>query len=257
MVRSPEAAQKIQALAGVEIVTGDFNDPATIARALTGIDRAFLLTPSSEQAERQQSAFVEVARRGGSSTSQAVTLAAALESPVRFLRYHAAVERTIRAAGLPYTFLRPSLFMQGFLGFRESLLAEGKFCAAAGDAKISVIDVRDIAAVAAAALTERGHEERIYDLTGPAALTDSEMAEQLSDALGRRVEFVNVSPDAMAGALISVGLPAQQAEDPLEDYAHYRRGEASAVSSGVQDGAGSAPRTFADFARDYAPIFSR
>ena len=146
--------------------------------------------------------------------------------------------------------------MQGFLGFRQSILAQGKFFAAAGDARISAIDVRDIAAVAAVALTERGHDGRTYDLTGPEALTHAEMAARLSEAPGRRVEFVDVSPDAMQGALIGVGLPAWQVEGLLEDYAHYRRGEASAVASAVQDVTGQAPRRFADFARDYAPAFS-
>ena len=126
-------------------------------------------------------------------------LAADPGSPVRFLRYHAAVEQAIRASGLAYTFLRPNLFMQGLLGFRASIVAEGRFFAAAGDAKISAVDVRDIAAVAAAALTE-GHEGRTYDITGPEALTHAEMAERLSAALGRRVEFVDVPPDAMRQA---------------------------------------------------------
>ena len=76
-------------------------------------------------------------------------------------------------------------------------------------------------------------------------------APTISAALGRRVEFVDVSPNAMRGALIDVGLPAWQAEGLLEDDAHYRRGEASAVTYGVQDVAGTDPRNFADFARDY------
>jgi uncharacterized protein YbjT (DUF2867 family) len=257
MVRSPDAAQKMAPRAGVEVVAGDFNDPATIERALTGINRAFLLTPSSEQAEAQQSTFVEAARRAGVQHIVKLSqLAAAEDSPVRFLRYHAAIERAIRTSGLRYTFMRPNLFMQGFLGFRHSIIAEGKFFAAAGDAEISAIDVRDIAAVAAAALTGEGHVGRTYDLTGPEALTHREMAERLSAALGRRVEFVDVPPDVMRGALIGVGLPVWQAEGLVEDYAHYRRGEASAVTSGVRDGAGTAPRTFADFARDHAPAFS-
>ena len=243
MVRSPEAAQKIEARAGVEIVAGDFNDAATIARALAGIDRAFLLTPSSEQAEAQQSAFVEVARRAG--VQHIVKLsqfAAAPDSPVRFLRYHAAVERTIRTSGLPYTFLRPNLFMQGFLGFRQSIIAEGKFFAAAGDAKISVIDVRDIAAVAAIALTAPGHEGRIYDLTGPEALTHLEMAGRFSDTLGRRVEFVDVPPDVMRGALIGVGLPGLAGGGPAGGLRALSTGRG--VSGGVRgpgrDGAGAA-----------------
>ena len=126
MVRSPEAAQKIDALAGAELVAGDFNDPATIARALTGIDRVFLLTPSSEQAESQQNALVDGARRAGvRHVVKLSQLAADPGSPVRFLRYHAAVEQHIEASGLAYTFLRPNLFMQGLLGFRASIVAEG------------------------------------------------------------------------------------------------------------------------------------
>ena len=105
-------------------------------------------------------------------------------------------------------------------------------------------------------MTEAGHEGRTYALTGPESLTHRDMAEQLSPALGRRVEFVDVPPDVMRGALIGLGLPVWQAEGLVEDYAHYRRGEASAVTSGVRDGTGTAPLTFAHFARDYAPAFS-
>jgi uncharacterized protein YbjT (DUF2867 family) len=257
LVRSPEAAQKIDALAGAELVAGDFNDSATIARALAGVDRAFLLTPSSERAEAQQTAFVDVARQQG--VRHVVKLsqwAADPGSPVRFLRYHAAVEQAIQASGLAYTFLRPNLFMQGLLGFRASIVAEGRFYAAAGDAKISAVDVRDIATVAAATLTEPGHEGRTYDITGPEALTHAEMAERLTEALGRRVEFVDVPPDAMRQALIGVGLPTWQADGLIEDYAHYRRGEASVVASSVRDVTGAPPRSFREFARDYAPAFS-
>jgi uncharacterized protein YbjT (DUF2867 family) len=129
----------------------------TQSRSLTlwgGVDRAFLLTNSSEQAEDQQSAFVAVAQSAG--VKHIVKLsqwAADKDSPVRFLRYHAAVERIIKESGLAFTFLRPNLFMQGLLAFRETIVGQGKFFAAAGDTKISAVDVRDIAAVATAALT--------------------------------------------------------------------------------------------------------
>jgi hypothetical protein len=65
-----------------------------------------------------------------------------------FLRYHAAVERKIRESAMAYTFLRPNLFMQGLLAFRETIIDQGRFFAAVGDAKISAVDVRDIASAA-------------------------------------------------------------------------------------------------------------
>ena len=240
-----------------EAVTGDFNDPASITAALQGIERAFLLTNSSEQAEQQQITFVELAKKAG--VKHIVKLsqwAADANSPVRFLRYHAAVEKKIRESGMTYTFLRPNLFMQGLLAFKDHIANEGTFFAAAGDAKISAVDIRDIAAAAAAALTENGHENKIYNLTGPAAITHQQMAEGLSKALGREITFINVPPTAMREAVLQVGFPEWQADGLIEDYAHYAKNEAASIEAGIQEATGKTPRTFADFAQDYAPVFS-
>ena len=145
--------------------------------------------------------------------------------------------------------------MQALLAFREPIVKQGKFFAAVGDAKISAVDVRDIASVAATALTEEGHVGRTYDLSGPEAPTHCEMAEKLSKAVGREIQYVDVSEEAMMAALLSVGLPPWQVDGLIEDYAHYRRGEASSIASGIQDATAMQPKSFADFARDYAPAF--
>jgi uncharacterized protein YbjT (DUF2867 family) len=258
LVRQPDApaAQQLAALPGAELVLGDFNNPASLQRALAGVERAFLLTNSTEQAEAQQLHFVELARQAG--VQHLVKLsqwAADAASPVRFLRYHAAVEAAIRAVGLPYTFLRPNLFMQGLLAFKDTIRAQGQFFAPIGEARVSVIDVRDIAAVAAAALTEPGHDNQTYNLTGPAALTHAEMAAALAEALGHPITFTDVPPAALRGYLAQAGFPEWQAEGLLEDYAHYHRGEAAKLTADVQQVTGQPPRSFAAFARDYAPAF--
>jgi uncharacterized protein YbjT (DUF2867 family) len=256
MVRDRERASAI-ALPHVEVVEADFDHPATLLGALDGVERAFLLTNSSERTQSQQIAFVDAARQ--SSVAHIVKLsqfAADEHSPVRFLRYHAAVEAALQASGIAYTLLRPNLFMQGLLNFRSTIATQNAFYAAAGEAKVSAVDVRDIADVAVAALTEAGHEGKLYELTGPQALTHAQMAEGLSEALGRQVAFVDIPPEAMREALLGVGLPVWQADGLLEDYAHYRRGEAAAVTSGVRDAIGKAPRSFEEFARDYAAMFS-
>lgn len=257
MVRDRNRASAIRELSKVEIVEGDFDRPATLLSALNGVDRAFLVTNSSEHAEAQQLTFVDAAKQSG--VAHIVKLsqfAANADSPVRFLRYHAAVEAAIQASGMAYTFLRPNLFMQGLLNFKSTIATQNAFYAAIGDAKVSMIDVRDIADVAIAALTETGHEGKIYDLTGPQALTHTEVAHYLSDAIGRKITFANIPPDTMLNTLLSVHFPTWQAEGLIEDYAHYRRGEASVVASGVQNATGKAPRSFETFAHDYAPMFS-
>ena len=256
MVRDHSRAGAI-ALPNVEVVEGDFDRPDTLLSVLSGVDRAFLLTNSSEHAEAQQLAFVRAAKQSG--VAHIVKLsqfAAAADSPVRFLRYHAAVEAAIQSSGMAYTFLRPNLFMQGLLSFKSTIAAQNTFYAAIGEAKVSMIDIRDIADAATAALTGTGHEGKIYDLTGPQALSHSEAAHYLSDALGHKITFVDIPPETMLETLLRIHFPTWQAEGLLEDYAHYRRGEASVVASGVQDTTGKAPRSFETFARDYAPMFS-
>lgn len=255
MVRSPKDVQTISTIPGAEVVLGDFNDKTTLGKALKGIERAFLLTNSSEQAERQQLSFVREAKRAGVKHIVKLSqLAADVHSPVRFLRYHAVVEQAIRESGMAFTFLRPNLFMQGLLGFRSLIVEQGKFFAAVGDARISVVDIRDIASVAAAALTEEGHEGNVYTLTGPQALTHTEMASELSKALGRSVTFVDVPPSAMRDALSGAGFPDWQADGLIEDYAHYSRNEAAAVEADIEEITGKTARNFSDFARDYAIV---
>ena len=256
MVRSIEKAKDLATIPGIELIEGDFDNSASIEHALKGIDKAFLLTNSSEKAEQQQSTFVKIAKQAG--VKHIVKLsqwAADVNSHVRFLRYHAVVENLIKESGIVYTFLRPNLFMQGLLGFRDTIIKQNQFFGAIGDAKISIIDIRDIAAVAGEVLTGPGHEGKIYNLTGPESLTHRAMAEKLSAAVGRKIQFVDISPETLQNILLSVGFPIWQAEGLVEDYAHYKLGEASEVQSGIKDAIGLEPRSFDVFAKDYAFLF--
>jgi uncharacterized protein YbjT (DUF2867 family) len=256
MVRNTATAKDLAVLPGATLVEGDFNHAASLSHALKGIEKAFLLTNSSEEAAQQQIRFVAAAKIAG--VKHIVKLsqwAADVNSPVRFLRYHAAVEAAIIDSGIAYTFLRPNLFMQGFLGFKDIIAKNAKFFAAAADARISLIDVRDIAAVAAAALTGGDHENKIYNLMGPEVLTHQQIAEIFSRELGTEIRFIDVPDEAMKEALLGVGMPEWQTNGLLEDYAHYRLQEAAVTTSVVKDVTGKAPRTFAQFVRDYAPLF--
>ncbi|MGH8127692.1 MAG: SDR family oxidoreductase [Gammaproteobacteria bacterium] len=256
MVRDSGQADAIS-FSGVEVVEGDFDAPETLFDALDGVERAFLLTPSSENAETQQLSFVDAARRSGVKyIVKQSQLGADLDSSARFLRYHAAVEQSLQSSGMAYTFLRPNLFMQGLLNFKPTIAAENAFYAAAGGGKVSVVDTRDIAEVALAALTESGHERESYDITGPQALSHAEMAAQLSTALRRQVTFVDVAPEAMREALLGLGFPVWQADGLVEEYALWSQDEAAFVSSDVKKVTGKAPRSFEEFAQDYTSEFS-
>ena len=252
-LRKAEANQ----LPHVEFVRGDLDEPETMRAACEGVDRAFLLTNSSERAEQQQIAFTRAAGECGVRHIVKLSqLHADVNSPEKFLRYHGVVEEAIRASGLTFTFLRPNLYMQGLLNFRESIRQQSAFFAAAGDAPVSAVDVRDIADVAVEALTTSRHDNKGYALTGPEALTFAEMAQQLSKHVGRAITFVDVPPEAMRAALAGLGFPEWQADGLVEEFAMYRRGEAAGVEPGVQEALGRTPRSFEEFARDYAPLFA-
>jgi uncharacterized protein YbjT (DUF2867 family) len=244
-----------RAVPGVENVVADLADPGSIRVALDGVDAAFLNSPSSEDAARLQIQFADVAHDVG--TKRLVVLsqyAAALDSPVRFLRWHAEVEAHIAQLDIDHTVLRPNLYMQALLGFAGTI-AQGWFAAPIGSAAVSVIDTRDIAAAAAVVLTGERHDGRTYTLTGPRAVTHPEIADALSSATGRQITFQEASPDQFAAALTGI-LPPWQIDGLVEDYAHYARGEAAEVSSSVADLTGSAPRDITEFAADHAAAFA-
>jgi uncharacterized protein YbjT (DUF2867 family) len=255
MVRH-EADAKHFDTARVTVVVADFDDEASLAAALAGADRAYLVTPSSEEAAEQQVRFAETA--AGSGIGHLVVLsqfAAKPDSPVRFLRWHAEVERQIRELGVGYTFLRPNLFFQGLLAAAQTIAATSHLFAPVGDARVSAVDVRDIAAVAAVALTEPGHDGKVYTITGPAAITHGEIAAALSAAVGHEITFVDSSPQDFAAGLRGI-LPPWQIDGLLEDYAHYSRGEAAEVYPTVADVTGRQPISVGQFARDYAAAFA-
>jgi len=255
MLRSGDSGGRIARKPGVTSIEGDFDDPASLRRALEGVDRAFVLTNSTERTEAQQTAFVEAAqvRRVGQVVYLS-QLAADPRSPVRFLRYHGVVEAALMNSTVGWTFVRPNLILQAYLSF-ASAIAQGVLQAPIGDAPVSVVDARDIAAVAAAALTEDGHVGKTYTITGPAAVTHAEIAAELGTAIGHPVRFESIPPEAFLAALTGAGMPTWQAEGLVEDYAHYDRGEASAVSPDVAQVTATSARSLRDFAHDYADAF--
>lgn len=254
MIRTEADSEKIPA--GAQTVVADFDQPESIRAALSGVQRTYLVTPSSEKAERQQVDFADAAAAAGVERIVVLSqLAADLTSPVRFLRYHAVVERHIEQLGLPHVFLRPNLYFQGLLAFAGRIATRSAFAAPIGDTPVSAVDVRDVSEVAAHVLLQDNPADPVLTITGPTAVTHQQIAEALSVATGRTIEFSDSAPEDFASALTGI-LPPWQVEGLLEDYAHYRAGEAAFTTSVVGDLLGRPARSVADFARDHAATFS-
>src|SRR2546426_5219836 len=174
-----------------------------------------------------------------------------------FARAHRAIERKIEKSGIPFTFLRPNGFMQNFVAAHASTIKnQGAFYAPARDSRISFIDVRDIAAVAAAVLVGAGHEGKAYGLSGPEAPTHAEIAEKFSRALGKPVRYVDLPDNDYVRALEGFGLSSAYARAILDLHHYYRTGAASAVTPDVERITGKKPISFERFIQDHAASFS-
>ena len=174
-------------------------------------------------------------------------------SPVAFWDWHGQVEQHLRASGTGWVILRSSWYMSNLLAAAAQVAAEGRLYAPAGQARIAMIDPRDVGAAAAALLSASpGHEQRTYLVTGPEAITFTEVAAGLSAATGRRIEFTDIPGQDAEQAMIGGGMPAFAAEQIVKIFAQLRQGADRRVTATVQALTGSAPRDFACFARDHA-----
>ncbi len=156
---------------------------------------------------------------------------------------------------MPAVVLRPSLYMSLMLGFAEAIRFTGKLFVPAGDAKITMIDPRDVADVAVVALTTDGHEGRSYLLTGPEAVTFSDVAAELSAAAGRTVEFADIPDEAALDGMRGAGLPDWVAERLVILFGLLRSGVMSTTTDLVRVLTGREARSVGQWARDHAAAF--
>jgi len=249
-----QSANKATVPPGVEIAIVDFNQPETLRAAIRGVERVFLVGPPTAQLPALERKAIDVIAK--SDVQHVVKLSAMGGRDAIFTRQHAESEDYVQSLGVPYTFLRPNGFMQNLVIYNAGPInATGAFYGSEGDGRVSQIDVRDVAAVAVKALTEDGHVSKAYTLTGPEALTNAEIAELLSNVLGREIRFVNLAPEHLRPALLAAGVPEWSADALLDLQRLYREGKAAAVTQDVEKILGRKPASFADFLPDYRHAF--
>ncbi len=248
-------------LPGVEVAIGDLGKSETIERALTGVDRIFLLSTNQPNTTLLQANVVGAARRMGWS-GQIVKISGGSyigpDSPVPIGREHWQVERAIEESGRPYTFLRPSFFMQGVLRTIAPQVAGGggRIRLPLRNARISMVDARDVAAVAVSTLTESGHEGKVYDVTGPEALSHDDLAATLGRLLARPIRYQNIPLWLFRLAARARRTPAWEVEHGAKMMSQiFVSGLGSAVTSVVADIAHKEPITFEQFAREHLAAF--
>ncbi|MGW1994902.1 SDR family oxidoreductase [Embleya sp. NPDC001921] len=228
---------------GAEVAVGDMNDPQSLEAALRGVDRVFLLSKGEPaQIRLQHNIVVAAAAARIRRLVKVSAMGAGPDCPQQEGRWHARTEDEIAATGIAFTHLRPNFFMQNLSLYTRSL-HEGVLRAPMGNGRISMIDHRDVAAVAATVLTEDGHDNRIYTLTGPEALSFIDVAARLSTALGRRVRYSDVPLARAREHWLARGLPSWQADSLADLHRAYRTGWAAEPTTTVADLTRRPPRS--------------
>lgn len=251
--RSPGQARELLG-SDAEVVEFDFDRAETYDGALQWADRVFVVPPPFDpHAYRTLASFLDWAVQAGSDHVVVLTGMGVEEREDLALRR---VEHLVEETGVVHTFLRPNVYMQNFHpGFlSREIRGEGRFHLPSGDARVSLVDARDVGAVAARVLTEAagGHDRRGYTLTGPAALDHHRIAELLSRASGREITYVPEEDREMAERLGELGWPPERVEVVLDFFGSIREGARAAVTSDVRDLLGRPATSFESFAEEHA-----
>jgi uncharacterized protein YbjT (DUF2867 family) len=246
-------------LPGVTPVMGDLAKPETLPSAFAGCATLFLLTGNDEAAAALQHHAITAAREAG--VTHVVKLSAfgaSAHSNSLIGRLHYQVERELQETELAWTMLRPHHFMQNLLGQADNIINEGVVYSSSGDGRIPFVDTRDIAAVAVVTLTQPGHTGKKYVITGSEALSYRQATGILAQAIGRPLRFIDEPEDQARARLTRAGQPGALVDSLLAIAAYQRAGgPTETITSVVADLTGKPPRTFAEFARDYAARFQR
>lgn len=220
------------AQAGVETVPFDQRDPATMARALTGVERLFLVTPLAEDMVRMAAEALEAASRA--SVSHVVRLSvmnADQDSPHLALRQHGEIDALTAGSGMGYTILESCAFMQDFATRYAYQIRNGRIELPAGTAKIAFIDARDVAACAAEALASpETCDGRAPTLTGQVAKGLADVARIVSAAVEHDVVYAPLSDDEAGSLLREKGLDPWTIRAVLSCWAAFRDGLGQEVS---------------------------
>lgn len=250
LVRNPQKATKLAAQ-GIELAPGDFSQPDSLEAALTGIETAFLVMPNAPNQVELEGNFIDAAKRSGVRHLVKLSVLRAGELPSTFQQWHRQIEQHLEASGMTWTHLRPNMLMQNMRWFAQAIAQQGAFYHSVGDTKISHVDARDVAAVAVVCLSEAGHENQAYDLTGAEAVSFTQVAEYFSQALNRSIQYINVTPADLKAARLANGEPEWYLDAEAQLFDCWQAGAGAMITNTIETLLHRSPTSFSAFVQDY------
>jgi uncharacterized protein YbjT (DUF2867 family) len=242
MYRNANDAKK--AANGVDAVVADFADASSLKRALEGIDTAYLVCSPIPELVELESNFIDASRASGVRHIVLNSALGAGDYPKSFPSWHRQVEDKLKASGIAHTILRPGGFLQNITTYyAPTIRTQNAFYAAMNEAKVSLIDVRDVAGVAAKVLSApEAHAGKTYELSGPEALSCAQIADRISKVMGRAVQYVNLPEEAARKSMTDAGAPGWLVDAELDLEFYYKmEGKTAEVTDVLEKLLGRAP----------------
>jgi uncharacterized protein YbjT (DUF2867 family) len=256
LVRDADRAAPLAEL-GAELAVGDIGDPGVLAAAFDGIERGFLVMPNVQQQLELETGFIDAAVKAGvKHLAYLSSIESVPENTNPITQIHVAVERHLQASGLDWTLIRPSFFMQIFSGMAAGIRDHDQIVLPAGNGTIATTDLRDVAEILVKVLTEPGHENKRYDVTGPELLTLADCAERFSIVLGRTIRYVDQPLESFAERLRSVGMPEWRVDAVSKEFEGIAAGLIDHTTETAEQLLGRPPHSLADFVADHRDLFT-
>jgi uncharacterized protein YbjT (DUF2867 family) len=253
MYRSKAEAAK--APAGTDTVVADFTDKGSLAGALRGVETVYLVCSPVPDLVQLEGNVIEASEAAGVRRIVLNSALGAGDYGKSFPSWHRKVEDKLKATKLAYCILRPNTFMQNVTTYyAPSIRAQGVFYSSMGNARVSFLDVKDIAGVVAKAL--RGEDDgKTYELNGPEALTYTQLAERIAKCTGVAARYVDLPAEAQRKAMLDQGMPEWQVTALLDLQAYYTGGQGGTVDGVLAGLLGRAPTAMDQFLRENAAEF--
>jgi len=241
----------------VTLVKGDLSKPDIIKKAMEGIENAFLLPPSTENQFKLEKNFIDAAKEAGvKHLVKYSAIGADPDSPSTILKHHGQSEKYLKNSGLRYTLIRPNLFMQNFIDFYGQQIRKKKeIRLPLKNAKCGYVDVRDTARLINKVLTSNGSKSTIHTVTGPESLSCLEVTELFSEAMGKKINYVEIKLKEFKKDMVDAGVKESVAEAYSELYKLIRDGLYDQITDDIYKVTGRQPHTFEEFLDDNIKFF--
>ena len=246
-VRDPKKAESLQKL-GVEIFEGDLSDQEALNEAAKGLDAVLSITPAGPNAVAQGNAVTKAAKQADvKHLIRLSAIKAAEDAPTENGRSHFQTDKEIIASGIPYTIVRPHFFMQNLFMSVQTIMEQGNMYWGMGQGKLGMIDVRDIADCVVSLLTKGGHEGEIINPTGASSITFNEAAAIISKGIGKPVNYIPISIEAVGEGMRSMGAGEWNAKVMMDYAKAYSENWGDYTNKDVETITGHKARSFQEF----------